>query len=89
MSAHKIAVGVVAIAAAAVAGAVARSSTDANISTFPKTHALAAACPKIDWPYGCQWRPTVGLTKKKSLLPSASSRRSNALRRLSRFRVGL
>ena len=91
MSAHKIVVSVVAIAAAAVAGAVAvaRSSTDTNTSTFPKTHALAAACPKIDWPYGCQWRPAPSLTKKKSLLPSASSRRSNALRRLWRFGVGL
>ena len=85
MSAHKIVVSVVAIAAAAAAGAGARSSTDTNISTFSKNSRTCCDVPEDDWPYGYQWRAAPGLTKKKSLLPSAS----NALRRLSRFGVGL
>jgi hypothetical protein len=45
---------------AAVAGAVAiaRSSTEINISSLSKTQPPVAKCPMIDWPYGCRWRPT-------------------------------
>jgi hypothetical protein len=63
MLTHKFVVGLVGITAA-VAGAVAiaRSSTDANISSLskaqPKAQPFAAKCPMIDWPYGCRWHPT-------------------------------
>jgi|307.fasta_scaffold555327_1 hypothetical protein len=59
MFTHKFAVGLVGITAA-VAGAVAmaRSSTEANVSSLSKAQPLAAKCPMIDWPYGCKWRPT-------------------------------
>jgi hypothetical protein len=60
MRAHKVMAGLVGIAAI-VAGAVAiaRSSTDTNISSFAKTQPLAATCPKLDWPYGCKWRQQI------------------------------
>jgi hypothetical protein len=58
MSAHKVIRGLVAIAAVIVgAVAIARSSADTNTSSFPKTRLLAATCPKLEWPYGCDWRP--------------------------------
>ena len=58
MSAQKVAASLVGIAAVVVgAMAIARSSADTNTSSFPKTRILAVACPKIDWPYGCDWRP--------------------------------
>jgi len=58
MFTHKFAVGLAGIAAT-VAGAVAiaRSSTDTNVSSQSKTQPLAAKCPMIDWPYGCKWHP--------------------------------
>jgi hypothetical protein len=44
--------------AAVVAGAVALagSSADTNVSIVPKIQRFAAVCPKIEWPYGCDWR---------------------------------
>jgi hypothetical protein len=43
---------------AAVAGAVALagSSANTNVSTVSKGQPFAATCPKIEWPYGCDWR---------------------------------
>ena len=57
MSAHKFVAGIVGVAAV-VAGAVAiaHSSADTNVSSFSKARPLVATCPKIDWPYGCNWR---------------------------------
>jgi len=90
MSAHKIIGSFVAVAAlVAGAVAVARSSADTNISTFPKTRVLDATCPKIEWPYGCAWRSAADLRKKKSLSSSALSARSRGLKRFSRFGIGL
>jgi hypothetical protein len=68
MLAHKFVFGLVGITAV-VGGAVAmaRSSPDANISRFSKTQPLAATCPKIDWPYGCEWRPQTLGTKHLSV----------------------
>jgi hypothetical protein len=55
---HKFVFALAAITAA-VAGAVAiaRSSTDTDLSSRSKAQPLAAKCPMIDWPYGCRWRP--------------------------------
>ena len=66
MRAHTLTASLVGIAAV-VAGAVAiaRSSTDTNISSFAKTQPLAATCPKIEWPYGCAWRPEANLATKR------------------------
>ena len=63
---HKFVTGLVAIAAIAVgAVAIARSSTDTNTSSFSKAQPPAAMCPKIAWPYGCEWRPAAELNKKR------------------------
>jgi hypothetical protein len=58
MRAHAVIASLIGIAAV-VAGAVAiaRSSTDTNVSSLAKTPPPAAACPKLEWPYGCDWRP--------------------------------
>jgi hypothetical protein len=74
MFAHKFVVGLVGITAA-VAGAVAiaRSSTEANITSLSKVQPLAAKCPMIDWPYGCRWHPETK-SKTKHLLARKSKR---------------
>jgi hypothetical protein len=59
-------VGIAAVVAGAVA--IARSSTDTNISSVAKTQPFAATCPKIEWPYGCAWRPEANLGTKHSLV---------------------
>jgi hypothetical protein len=76
MRAHKVIAGLVGIAAI-VAGAVAiaRSSTDTNISSFAKTQPLAATCPKLDWPYGCKWRQQINLGAKHLSLDKNKHRR--------------
>jgi hypothetical protein len=53
---------------AAVAGAVALagSSANTNVSTVSKAQPFAATCPKIEWPYGCDWR-AVSDSKNKYL----------------------
>jgi hypothetical protein len=76
MFTHKFALGLVGMVAA-VAGAVAmaRSSTDTEISSFSKAQPLAATCPKIDWPYGCRWRPAAEAETKH--LSARASRRGH------------
>jgi hypothetical protein len=55
---HKFVTGLVAIAAVVVAAvAIARSSSDAETNSFANAQPTAAICPKIAWPYGCEWRP--------------------------------
>jgi hypothetical protein len=56
-------VAIVAIVAGAVA--IARPSADTNISRFAKAQPAVATCPKIAWPYGCEWRPPVDLGTKR------------------------
>ena len=42
----------------AAAAAIARSPAQTAIGAISKTTPFAAAvCPKIEWPYGCDWRP--------------------------------
>jgi hypothetical protein len=47
-------IGIAAAVAAAVA--LAGSSADTNVSAIQKAQPFAAACPRIEWPYGCGWR---------------------------------
>jgi hypothetical protein len=75
MFARKFAVGSAGIIVA-IAGAVAiaRSSGEANVSSFKKNPPQAqpqaappvARCPHFDWPYGCAWRPASGSGSKHS-----------------------
>jgi hypothetical protein len=76
MLAHKFAVGLIGITVA-VAGAVAiaRSSADTNISGFQKARSVAATCPKFDWPYGCEWRPSTSSGSKHTVMRKIKRRR--------------
>jgi hypothetical protein len=52
-----------AIAVLAVAVALTYPYVEANDGNFPKSAKLTVSrsqpvCPKIAWPYGCDWRPT-------------------------------
>jgi hypothetical protein len=77
MIAHKSAVALVALAAiSAAAVAIARSPAEINISSFQKPQALAAGCPKIEWPYGCEWRPA---SDPRHLAARKSKRRALSL----------
>jgi hypothetical protein len=77
MRAHAVIATLVGLAVV-VAGAVAiaRSSTDTNVSSFAKARPPAATCPKLEWPYGCDWRQANSGNKRLAV-------RGNKHRRLS------
>ena len=59
-----------------VAGAVAiaRSPVQTDVNTIPEAKPLAATCPKIEWPYGCDWRPETVSAKHLSMHRSNRNR---------------
>jgi hypothetical protein len=81
--APKFVTGLVGIAVT-VAGAVAiaRSSVNRNISSFPKAQATGITCPKIAWPYGCDWRASAAFVTKN--LPVRRSRHRRVYRSIFR-----
>ncbi len=66
------------------AAAIAHSRAEIHInSSFSEAKPLDAECPKIEWPYGCQWRPEAG-----SRVKHLSMRSSNRKRFFRRMTVG-
>jgi hypothetical protein len=60
------------ILAAAIAVAFAYAPADTNVN-FPKAakldvSAIQLECPKIAWPYGCEWHPSAGAAPKHVLV---------------------
>ncbi len=54
--------------------AIARSPAETHINGFSETTPLDAECPKIAWPYGCEWRPEAG-SRTKHLSMRSSNRK--------------
>jgi hypothetical protein len=89
MFAYKFATGCIgATLGIAVAAALAHPSAATDDGKFPETARLDVLgnqpdveCPKIAWPYGCEWHPPVGPPTKHFLV---QRRRSAELRRPAR-----
>ena len=48
----------------AVALAVSRAPVQIDNNTLSEATPLAAVCPKIEWPYGCDWHSEATLSSK-------------------------
>jgi len=58
MVADKILASLIGIAlGVAAAAAIQRSPAQTDIGTISETTPFEAICPKIEWPYGCDWHP--------------------------------
>ncbi len=61
-----------------VTGAVAIAHSPAETHTnnsFLEAKPLDAECPKIEWPYGCEWRPEAGSRTKHLSMRSSNRKR--------------
>ncbi len=56
--------------------AIAHSPAETHINnSFLEAKPLDAECPKIEWPYGCQWRPEAGSRTKHLSMWSSNRKR--------------
>jgi len=60
----------------AVALAISRPAAQVDSNTLSETP-LAAVCPKIEWPYGCDWHPEATLSPKHLSMHRISHDRSS------------
>jgi hypothetical protein len=65
----------------AVVVAIARPPTEAENVRLLEIQSLAATCPNIEWPYGCDWRPA-STSAAKHVSIRKSKTRQLSLRRL-------
>lgn len=78
MVADKILASLIGIAlGAAAAAAIQRSQAQTDIGAISETTPFAAICPKMDWPYGCNWHPEATLPLKHLSMHKSNHSRSN------------
>jgi hypothetical protein len=77
MFANRFMAGVIGIALGVTgAVAIAHSPAETHINNgFLEAKPLDAECPKIEWPYGCQWRPEAGSPTKHLSMRSSNRKR--------------
>jgi hypothetical protein len=61
----------------AVALAVSRAPVQMDSNTLSEAAPLAAVCPKIEWPYGCDWHPEATSSPKHLSMHRISHNRSS------------
>jgi len=59
----------------AAAAAIQRSPAQTDLVTNSEAAPFAAVCPKIDWPYGCNWHPEPTLSLKHLSMHKANHNR--------------
>ncbi len=55
--------------------AIARSPAGTHINSFSEVKLPDTECPKIQWPYGCEWRPEAGSRTKHLSMRSSNRKR--------------
>lgn len=64
----------------AAAAAIQRSPAQTDIDAIPGATPFAAVCPKMDWPYGCNWHPEATLPLKHLSMHKTNHNRSSFFR---------
>jgi len=78
MVADKILASLIGIAlGVVVAAAIQRSQAQTDIGTISEKTPFAAICPKMDWPYGCNWHPEATLPLKHLSMRKSTHNRSS------------